>query len=167
MKYPSVRQSETLTEQLRLMKGFFKTTQAKGIKDLCTSMQNTLASFSKEGKNEGIYQGERGGVWSKIKVSHVGKKGHRKHVYSNSFSTGKTPSRIIVYSEPQNTVLKSLSARTERKSQAELQENKPTEYQVISTAFRCGSNMLCLVFTSFSRLLSVKTLISMYIYPSI
>lgn len=48
--------------------GFFKTTQAKGIKDFCASMQNTLASFSKEGKNEGIHQGEdatweRGGMW--------------------------------------------------------------------------------------------------------
>ncbi len=155
------------------VQGSLRQHKPRAIKDFCASMQNTLASFSKEGKNEGIHQGEdcnmraRGDV-IKEKSLTCEKKDTEGMFYSNSFSTGKTPSRKMVYSEPQNTILKLLSARTERKSQAELQENKPTEYQVISTAFWFVSRILCLVFISFSRLLSVvlvKTLIS--IYPSI
>lgn len=176
MKYPSVRQLEILTEQLRLMNALLRVSlrqhKPRASRTFAQVCKTHLHLSRKREKMRGYtrekMQHESEGGCDKRKKSHMWKKGHWKHVYSNSFSTGKTPSQKIVYSEPQNTVLKLLSARTERKSQAELQENKPTEYQVISTAFWFVSRMLCLVFISFSRLLSfvlVKTLIS--IYPSI
>lgn len=91
-------------------------------------MQNTHASFSKEWKkNDRTHQGEDQTprkekdrkVFSELTC---GKRTLEACLFELSPSTGKTSGWKIVYSEPKNTVLKSLSAGKE--SQMNFRERK-------------------------------------------
>lgn len=164
MKYPSVQQPEILTEQLRLMNALFRVSLRQHkprASRTCAQVCKTHLHLSQKREKMRGYTREKmqntsEGDVIKEKSLTCGKKGHWKHVYLNSFSKGKTPSRTIVYSEPQNTVLKPLSARTERKSQAELQGNKQQNTKSFQQHFDLDQGMLCLVFVNYCQLFLLK-----------
>lgn len=161
----------TAASNERSVQGFFKTTQAKGIKDLCPSMQNTLASFSKEGKNEGIHQGEDAkyewGGCDKRKKSYMWKKRTLKACLFELFQQRKDaqPDNCVFWTS-KYSIKTSIRKNREEKS-SWTSGKQTTEYQVISTAFWFGSRDVMLGFRQLLSVVLVKTLISMYIYPSI